>query len=416
MASILFLAQVLPYPLDAGPKVRAYYVLRHLAQSHRVTLVSFVRPEDAPEHIAHLRTFCEQVQPVPMHRSAWRTGRAAAIALSTGRPVIIERDRSPEMLALLRSLVEMQRYDYIHADQTSMVQYALTASEAALVHGSARPHLVLDAHNALFKVMERLAAQTRNPVLRLVFEREARHLRCYETESYRRFDDVVFVTEEDRDRIGLAHAYAIPICGDPNATPMAPRRDGKRITFAGALHWPPNAEGIRWFLNEVWPIVHRSLPDVTLTIIGKQPPHDLAEMNRPNVETLGYVADLQPFLAETCAWIVPLWSGGGMRVKIVDAWTWGVPVVSTRIGAEGLAYTDGENLLIADTPQDFAAAISRLVHNADLAESLRQAGRHTAIERYGWRSVYTAWDAIYPPNAGRAVTKAEQRSQPHTHG
>lgn len=395
MASILFLTQVLPYPLDAGPKVRAYYVLRHLVRSHDVTLVSFVRAEDAPEHVTHLKTICRDVYTVPIRRSAWRTARAAAVALALGRPAVIERDRSPEMLALLRSLTGVQRFDYIHADQTSMVQYALAAGEMAGVDGGAPPHLVLDAHNALFKVVERLAGQTRNPVVRRALQHEARRLQRYEAQSYRRFDDVVFVTEEDRSRIGLAHAWTIPICGDPHDTPMTPRAKGQRITFVGALHWPPNAEGIRWFLDEVWPMVHRILPDATLTVIGKQPPRDVAETLQPNVEALGYVADLQPYLAETSAWIVPLWSGGGMRVKIIDAWTWGVPVVSTRIGAEGLAYEDNGNLLIADTPEEFVAAVVRVTRDGELAERLLQAGRCTVLEQYSWRSVYPAWNAIY---------------------
>lgn len=203
MASILFLTQALPYPLDAGPKVRAYYVLRHLTQRHDVTLVSFMRTEDTPEHIEHLRTICGHVHTVPMRRSVWRTARAAIAALSSGRPLLIERNHSQEMLAALRSLTTARRFDHVHADQTSMVQYALAASDMIQANANARPHLALDAHNALFKVVERLAAQKRNPAGRRLLYHEAHRLWRYEAHSYRCFDGVVFVTEKDRQQIGL---------------------------------------------------------------------------------------------------------------------------------------------------------------------------------------------------------------------
>jgi len=116
---------------------------------------------------------------------------------------------------------------------------------------------------------------------------------------------------------------------------------------------------------------------------------------RPDVEVPGYVADLKPYLAETAVFVVPLHAAGGMRVKIVDAWSWGLPVVSTTIGAEGLAVRDGENVLIADTAPDFARAAVRVFRDAALQQQLRTKGRQWVEERYDWRRVYGAWDEVY---------------------
>ena len=395
---ILFLTQVLPYPLDTGAKVRAYYVLRHLTARHPVTLVSFTRAEDQPEHIAHLATFCAAVHTVPMARSRARDALALPASLLSRTPYLIARDAVPAMAALLARLTAAQTFTAVHADQTSMVQYALHAAGQIARRTGRRPHLVLDAHNALYKVVERMAQQERRPGVRHFLAWEARRLARYEQVSYRQFDRVVFVTAEDRDRLGMPTAAVIPICADPAATPPVARRpDAARATFIGALHWPPNAQGIAWFARESWPTVHAAAPQARLTIVGKQPPPALAALaaRLPGCDLLGYVADLDPVLAESAVFLAPLLAGGGMRVKIVDAWRWGVPVVSTAVGAEGLACTPGVELLLADSPADFAAAVLRLLADPALGEALVAAGRRRVAAAYDWRTVYPAWDSVY---------------------
>lgn len=392
MANILFLTQVLPYPLDAGPKLRAYYVLRQLAASHAVTLVSFVRAEDPPEAVQHLASICAAVHTVPMQRSLIRTVAAGISALARNQPVVIVRDEIPAMHRLLAQLLASQHFDFVHADQTSMVQYALWAADHA---PSPRPQLVLDAHNALYKVVARLAANEPNAIKRFLLQREAKALLRYEEQTYRRFDHVIFVTGPDQAEFTLPHSHVIPICVEP-AAPVTRRQDARQVTFVGALHWPPNAEGVAWFLEQVWPQVDR--PDATCVVVGKHPPAVLqaSAAALTNVTVTGYVADLTPHLAETAAFVVPLSAGGGMRVKIVDAWSWGVPVVSTTIGAEGLVYTAGKELLLADTPEDFAAAVQLLLDDRRIGDSLVEAGRRRVAATYDWRTVYGAWDAIYP--------------------
>lgn len=395
---ILFLTQVLPYPLDTGAKVRAYYVLRYLAQQHEVSLVSFVRADDRPEFVAHLRSFCAAVHTVPMARSRLHDGVALPVALLQRKPVVIARDRMPAMYKLLRQLIASREFDAVHADQTSMVEYALWSAEhISQVHGR-MPLRVLDAHNALFLVVKRMAQGAQQPVWRQFLTWEARRLERYEHATYNRFDHVVFVTAEDRSRLQLEHAAVIPICADPLATvPVLRTRGAAGVTFVGALHWPPNAQGVHWFARESWPAVHAAMPEAQLTVIGKAPPPEVTALAQelPNVAVTGYIDDLQPILSETGAFVVPLLAGGGMRVKIVDAWTWQLPVISTAIGAEGVCYEDGVNLLIADRPLDLAAAVIRVLQDPVLGQRLAAAGRRTAEAVYSWQVIYRRWNAIY---------------------
>ena len=113
------------------------------------------------------------------------------------------------------------------------------------------------------------------------------------------------------------------------------------------------------------------------------------------MEITGYVADPTPYLAETAAFIVPLHAGGGMRVKILDAWCWGLPVISTRVGAEGIRVQEGENVRLADTPEAFAQAVVQVLRKPELAARLAAGGRRTVEVHYDWRRVYRAWDQVY---------------------
>lgn len=395
---ILFLTELLPYPLVSGAKIRIYYVLRYLAARHQVTLLSFVRPDDRPEYIAHLETFVQQVYTVPIQRSWWRNLRAALLGLAAGRPAIIVREEIGAMRHQVETLLATYRFDLVHADQIPMAQYGLLGHEAGI-------KCLLDQHNATFQILDRLAAQERNPLKRLFLRREARSFARYEAEVCRQFDYVTFVTEEDRqallgqmpDRALLSRSAVIPICVETAAAPpVAPVAAPFRITHVGTMYWPPNAAGILWFWREVWPRIQARLPQARLTLIGKNPPPALRALaQEPGVDVLGYVDDLAPYLAETAVFIVPLHAGGGMRVKIVDAWCWGLPVVSTTIGAEGIAVRDGENILLADAPTDFAAAVERLLRDGELRSRLRAEGRRWVEEQYDWRQIYPVWDAIY---------------------
>ena len=403
---ILFLTQVLPYPLDAGPKVRAYYVLRYLAErGHRLTLLSFVRPSDTREGLDHLRTFCEEVVTVPMPRSRWRDGLALVRSLTTGEPFLIARDRVPAMTEAVQRLAERGSFDAVHADQLWMAPYALQSSRLS---PSRSPRLILDQHNAVFQIPRRLAASTSNPLARGLLSREARLMARYEADIIRQFDHVVWVTEEDRDAVAalstpprspsLPRHTVIPICVDPQRKqPVARHSSAHRVTFLGGLHWPPNAAGVVWFAREVWPLVLAEAPDALLTIIGKDPPKELRNPQSAirNLDVTGYVTDLAPYLQETAVFIVPLHAGGGMRVKILDAWAWGLPIVSTTIGAEGLRVQSGENILLADDAASFARAVVRVLQHRELADHLASAGRATVERAYDWRQVYRAWDEVY---------------------
>ena len=406
MASVLFLTQILPYPLDSGAKIRQYYMLRHLVRRYEVTLVSFTRADDPPEAFEHLRDICQAVHAVPIRRSAWRNLRAAARGMLTGLPMVIARDEVAEMESTLRRLVAERAFDLIHADQLSMAWWGRLALRLA---PPAFPRTLLDEHNAIYLLTRRMADTERSPVRRAIMAREARAFARYEAEMCRTFDAILTVTEEDRksllalfspeERERLADKFtAVPICVDPEqVSPVVHLDSGTpTVLHLGTMFWPPNIHGVLWFAREVLPLVHRQVPDARFVVVGKNPPPEVQALELdPRIEVTGYVADPMPYLEAADAFVVPLHAGGGMRVKIVDAWLWGLPIVSTPIGAEGIKVQDEENLLLAEDAEAFAHATVRVLTDAELNERLRIKARAWVETHYAWQAAYQRVDEIY---------------------
>ncbi len=408
MARVLYLTQVLPYPLDSGAKVRQYYMLRHLAAQHEVHLVTFVRPDDPPGATTHLSQICRAVHAIPIQRSTWRNARAGIRGAATGLPIVVVRDEIAEMSACLRSLMASQPFDLVHADQLSMAGYGLLAASTT---GAAarRPATVLDEHNAIYHLTRRMAADERQWLRRLVAKREASAFARYERAMCRAYDAILTVTAEDRElllalfdpteRARMATKFTmVPICVDPERTAPVARVSGgaPTILHLGTMFWPPNVNGVLWFAKEVLPLIWRDRPDARFVVVGKNPPAEIQALAAdPRVEVTGYVADPQPRLAAADVFVVPLHAGGGMRVKILDAWLWGLPIVSTIVGAEGMSVQTGENILIADAPADFANAVTRLLVDPGLNARLRSGGRKWVEDHYSWQSVYGIVDDVY---------------------
>ncbi len=410
---ILFLTQVLPYPLVGGAKIRAYYMLQQLAREHEVVLVSFVRDDDRAQDIDHLRGVCSAVYTVPILRSMLHNGRAAMRAVITNQPLVIASDDVPDMVQMLRHLVDQQPFDVVHADQTAMAQYALLARDC---HTGVPPRTVLDQHNALYRVVERQAQYEPGRLRQSIWQQEARRLKRYEAELIQRFDHVLTVTDVDRNALlGLltsaeashmaSRITALPICVDPDTHRPIPQQPGPpNILHLGTMFWPPNVEGVVWFANEVLPRVRKTIPDVTFTIAGKQPPPEVKALSaETGIDVTGFVADPTPLLARCGAFIVPLRAGGGMRVKILDGWQWGLPIVSTTIGAEGILTLPERNILLADSAEEFADAVSAVLQDQQLAANLRRDGRRWVETQYNWRTTYSRLSKLYAKLGSRVA-------------
>jgi glycosyltransferase involved in cell wall biosynthesis len=168
------------------------------------------------------------------------------------------------------------------------------------------------------------------------------------------------------------------------------------------MFYPPNVDGVYWFATEVFPLVRNRLPDVQFRIVGSRPPQRIRALATGDrgIVVMGYVPDLEPVLRESAVMVVPVHSGSGMRVKILEAFARGIPVVSTTIGVEGIEARAGEHLLVADDPESFATQVVRLASDREQAARLATAGRALAETRYDWRTALSGLDVVYGVTSG----------------
>jgi len=422
--NLLFLTQIIPYPPDSGPKVKTWHVLRYLSGlGHNVILASFVRP-DEESNVDGLRQVCSSIYTIPIHRSRLADVGYWMRSNITGRPFLIERDDLIAMRKLVRHLVVERSIDVIHADQLTMTQFAMPYypeikgnrkvegnREDAITMDREWPMLIFDAHNASWTIVERM---TKNAplILKRVMSLEANRIKNYEASAIEQFDHTLTVAAPDRvalinalsdfGKLGAGNQekiHVIPIAVDTAQLRPVTRRPGSlNIVTLGTLHYPPNADGIRWFLNDVFPLIRRQVPGTTLTIIGKNPPSDFilaAEKTPQSIKVTGYVPDLVPYMEDAALMVVPVRAGGGMRVRILEAFARAMPVATTTVGLEGIDAQPGRDVLVADGPDELAASIIELLEDAGLQACLATNGRKLVEERYDWQVVLKKLDQIY---------------------
>ena len=391
---VLLLTQVLPYPPDSGPKVKTFYVLKYLARHYDVTLVSFVRG-DQSDHIRVLESYCRSIYTVPMNRSVFQNIAALFKSLAGNIPWMMARDDVKEMRQLVDRLAAQEEFEVVHADQLNMAQYAQRVPKA---------RRVLDAHNALWVLYRRLAQTMSFGVRRWLLERDWRLLKKYEGSICREFDQVLTVSEEDKTSLEEAmesskrEIHVIPIAVDTDEQqPVQRDKDADHIIHIGTMYWPPNIDGMMWFLENVFPLISAKRPDTICDIIGARPPQELVDYGKshPGVNVTGYVVDPTPYLQQAALMIVPLRAGGGMRVKILNALAQGLPIVSSALGCEGIQVEHGRHLLIADTPEEFAEATLKLFDDPALAIRLGENGRRLIQEKYDYRTACAPLERVY---------------------
>lgn len=390
--NVLMLTQVLPYPPDSGPKIKTYNMIKYLAQRHRVTLVSFIRG-DQSEHARHLEQYCESVHTVPIERGAMRDAWYMVLSFVTGQPFMMLRDDRKAMRNLVDELSARHQFDIAHADQLNMGQYA------ERIPGAFK---ILDAHNALWLLYKRLWETMSSGLRKWLLGRDWRMLKTYEGRLVREFDAVLAVSHEDK--IALQEAAGetvdiavIPIAVDTEEVAVVEREPSPRhILHIGTMYWPPNIDSVNWFVQEIYPLICQQRPDVQFDVVGSRPPAELLALNDAGlgINVAGYVEDPTPYQQRAAVMVVPLLAGGGMRVKILNALAEGIPIVSTTLGYEGIEVTPGQDILVGDTPEAFAAEVLRVLNDPDLGRQLAANGRCLAEEKYDYRKACPPLDTV----------------------
>lgn len=377
---ILILSPVVPYPPNAGLKIRVFNLARELARNHDVHL--FCLSETPPE-----ASRMEAIGEAGMELTVvGKPGKSLAVKLSTyGRR--LARGVPPEFILsweedIFSALDRLggRGFDVVVAEHLFMARYSLTL---------ACPR-VLVLHNIESDLARSLAATFPQP--RRAYKAAAsRWLSRYEKRMLSSMSGAVAVSEADSRRLEqLAPGLPATVvengvdCTAFGETYGAPRCEGHRLLYLGLMSYESNIDAVTWFTREVLPLIREDFPETVFTIAGGDPAPSVKALAGPGVAVAGYVDDVRPLYRENDVMVVPLRHGGGSRLKILEAFAAGTPVVSTAKGTEGLEAEDGRHLLVADTPRDMAAAVAGLFRDPGAGRVLRENAAALALERYDW--------------------------------
>ncbi len=312
----------------------------------------------------------------------------AGVALLCGESYNVKRYRSEAFAKRLREVLQAEAFDVVHVESIFLTPYV------PLIRRYSHAKVVLRAHNVEHLIWRGMAESMSFGMKRWYIKHLALTMRAYELEHINDYDGVVCITKNDADYFrgnGCRRPVVVVPFGITTDTPLQGpvHSDPQALSLyhIGAMDWMPNQEGVRWLLEEVWPVVRREVPQARLYLAGRKMPETLLKAEIEGVTVVGEVPDAREFIADKQINVVPLLSGSGMRVKIIEAMSMGKAVVTTTVGAQGIDYTDGENLLIADSAEQFARQIGCLVADGDYCHRVGEAAARLVAEEYDERKL-----------------------------
>lgn len=401
---ILIVTPQAPYPPRQGTTIRNYNLIRGLAQRHEVDLLTFLAPGEVVVAgnplLAHCRRVTGVAQPVR------RLSARARDTLRTLTPDMGLRLESTEMHRLIRDWTQATRYDIVQIEGIELAQYGMAVAGRG---DPARPVLVFDNHNCEYLLQQRNALtdlrQPRRWPAAAYSLIQWQKLRRYEAAVMRASAAVIAVSVADRtalQKLGAETPITVVSNGiDLDAYRPPPRAltPAPTIVFTGKMDYRPNIDAVLWFAQAVLPRVLAQAPAARFQIVGMNPHPRLDPLRRhPAIEITGAVEDTRAYIHGAAAYLIPMRVGGGTRFKALEAMACGAAIVSTSLGVEGLGIRHAQEMLLADAPDDFAAAVVRLLPetpgSAALRAQLGAQGRRYVEAHYDWAQIIPKLEAL----------------------
>lgn len=387
--NILGITSRVPYPPTDGARICMYQAVRSLAElGHTVHLVAV---EDEEINAEPLQQFCtlHQVRFTPLP-----TVVGAGLTLFNERPYTVWKKDLDRVYPLLDSLQAMHQFDAMYVDQAHVAQYgAYMKSRYGLPY-------FLRSHNVEHEIYRRHLSRVTNPIMRRYIELQCNRWQRFEVEQTRRADTCAAITQRDLEAIrafapGLL-LQTIPAAVDLSAFPFrsVAVRETNSMIMLGNMGWAPNRDSAIWFANEILPLITQKFPSAICHLVGADPPLRQLPTNSPNLKIHGKVSSIQELYDRVAIGLIPLRVGGGMRVKMVEMMSAGIPIVSTAIGAEGNDAQPGYHYLAADQPEAFADAVVQLLNDAELRANLANRAFQFVQQTYSFDSVSSQYQVM----------------------
>ncbi|MBI2845396.1 MAG: glycosyltransferase [Chloroflexi bacterium] len=396
---ILFLTPDLPYPPQQGGTIRSYQFMSHLASMHEIYLISFAEKETDPDSVDHLQRLCRNVAVIPApHRSNWE--RLRSLFLSN-QPDMASRRYSTQFKAHLDTLLAEERFEIVQIESLEMSPYISTIQTRK---NSTGPRIIFDDLNIEYR-LQRRAWETDRDVPGRWGEAfysliQWQRLIFYERRALQHADGALAVSQEDaeglRQLVPQARVAVIPNGVDTSFYRHTEDPGGEKLVFVGKMDFRPNVDGVLWFTENVWPRIKREKPHAQFWVVGKNPSPRVRSLAREReIIVTGPVPDVRPYLANAAVVAIPLRMGSGTRLKVLEAMAMGKAIVSTTLGCEGIALQPGQEVLIADEPEEFAKYTLQLLEDREARVRMGARMRLLAEEKHDWKIIVPQLEDFY---------------------
>jgi sugar transferase (PEP-CTERM/EpsH1 system associated) len=393
---ILWLKSELLHPVDKGGKIRTYQMLKELKREHHVTYLTLDDGSASVDARERSEEYCHELVCIPHRtREKFTIGFYLELAsnLFSSLPYFMKKYESAEMRREISERVARDRFDVVVCD---------FLVPSINIPPDLNCPTVLFQHNVEALIWKRHYEVQRNPVKRAYLYGQWLKARAFERAACRRFNQVIAVSREDSELMrrdyGVETVRDVPTGVDTEFFRLSgtEKREPHNLVFTGSMDWLPNEDAIRFFTTEVLPRIKQCVPDVTLTVVGRNPFPGLVELGKrdPSVVVTGRVEDVRPYMERAAAYVVPIRVGGGTRLKIYEAMAMEKAIISTTVGAEGLPVEPDVELLLADTPEEFADCVVRVLTNEMQARELGERAAKLVRERFGWERVAKSFAEI----------------------
>ncbi len=403
---ILYFSPRQCWPRDTGAKLRDYYLASQLAARCPVTYLGLRDPAEASSEPPADSGFAAYHA---VEREATYTVSKLVRGLIGPTPLTVLNYSSARVSRILADILQAGSFDAVQIEGVHLSAYLPVIRAAA-----SRPVILSDWHNIESEILHRYSQVNPSPMRRAYAWRTASLLEAAETQLLDACDVHTVTSEREHGRLQArnpaAEIHVVPNGVDvqyfaaPETDPGAPRTS---LLFAGSMDYSANVDAAVWFVNDIWPELSRQHPALSFTIVGRDPKPEVRALAADRVRVTGTVPDVRPYYAGALAAVVPLRFGSGTRLKILEAMAAGIPVISTRLGAEGLDLEDGAHLLLADSASEMIAAVSRLAASPELWLRLSRSGREVVSRLYDWRALA---ENLYRIHCA-AVERSRQRAQ-----
>ena len=383
MMKILIACKEFPHSKVIGGPIIIYNRLKYLAKNHLVSLTAFSKPGDEI-HIPSVQPLCHDLRLVPLPPKRSLVKATADFFTSPVPHYFLRVHDSEEMAHTIAEMVKKDNYDFVIAEYSVMGQFLHKNPDLPPTRR------IMSVHECYY--LARLKS-FRHHNLGLDKLKEAvnlKGLKKYEFDMYRNSDKVLALTPQGKDEL-LAICPDLDIAIVPHGvdvetfafSPQA-EEENSLVFLGNYLHYP-NVDAVLYFHAEIWPRLKKALPDLKFYVVGKSPPPEITRLSADkSIVVTGTVDDVTPYLQRGKVFICPVRLGGGFRGKILEAMALGRPVVSTRLGSEGIPASDGENIILADRPDDFVKGIADLIGDTDLYQRIQNNARKLMEDRYAW--------------------------------